>query len=202
MILRHILGADKRDGFYVDIGAFHPIHASNTYFFYLNGFRGINVDARPGSMELFNKIRPYDINLEFGVSNKNENLNYYFIDENSSMNSFSKEFLSNLGMLKYVKKQIEVPMYTLSEILDKYLPSGKPIDFLNVDVEGFDYNVLVSNDWERYRPKIIVVECGCQDESEARILNYLKDNEYEVCAQNVIIIHKINEYFLIDKRQS
>src|SRR5688500_16965318 len=62
MILRHLLGSDKMDGFYVDVGAFHPTLFSNTYFFYLNGWRGINLEARPGSKQLFDKVRPRDVN--------------------------------------------------------------------------------------------------------------------------------------------
>src|SRR5687767_11168484 len=58
MILRHMIGSDKRDGFYVDVGAYHPTLFSNTYFFYLHGWRGINIEARPGSQRLFNEIRP------------------------------------------------------------------------------------------------------------------------------------------------
>ena len=59
---------NKNDGFYVDIGAFHPICYSNTYALYKKGWRGINIDATPGSMFLFNKIRPRDINIETGIS--------------------------------------------------------------------------------------------------------------------------------------
>ena len=68
MLLRHLLGSDKMDGFYVDVGAFHPTLFSNTYFFYLNGWRGLNIEARPGSKQLFDKLRPKDINVEIGVS--------------------------------------------------------------------------------------------------------------------------------------
>ena len=63
MIVRHLL-ADVPIGFYVDIGAHHPVYYSNTYHFYCRGWRGINVDARTGSMELFNLLRPRDINVE------------------------------------------------------------------------------------------------------------------------------------------
>ena len=103
MILRHILGSDKMEGFYVDVGAFHPTLFSNTYFFYLNGWRGINIEARPGSKELFDKVRPGDVNLEVGVSGECGVMTYYFIGENSTMNSFSRDFLNQIGMLKEVK---------------------------------------------------------------------------------------------------
>ncbi|MFA7355121.1 MAG: SAM-dependent methyltransferase, partial [Sulfurimonadaceae bacterium] len=63
MILRRLF-EQQPNGFYVDVGAHHPKRFSNTYFFYKKGWRGINIDAMPNSMELFNKIRPRDINIE------------------------------------------------------------------------------------------------------------------------------------------
>ena len=69
MILHRIFGG-KKSGFYVDVGAHHPKRFSNTYFFYCHGWRGINIDAMPGRMKLFNQWRPKDINLEMGVAEK------------------------------------------------------------------------------------------------------------------------------------
>ncbi|MFN2532384.1 MAG: FkbM family methyltransferase [Pyrinomonadaceae bacterium] len=199
MILRHILGSDKMRGFYIDVGAFHPTLFSNTYFFYINGWRGINIEARPGSKRLFDKVRPRDINLEMGVSSDSGTMTYYFIGEDSTMNSFSEEFLHDIGMWENVKSEIPVPISPLSAILDRYLLPGQSIEFMNVDVEGHDFEVLASNDWSRFRPKIIVVEDEGLDVGNSRIVQMMKDYGYSVCAQNVIILDKINEYFLIDR---
>lgn len=199
MILRHILGSEKMSGFYVDVGAFHPTLFSNTYFFYLNGWRGINVEARPGSKAMFDKVRPRDVNLELAVSRERGEMTYYFIAEDSPMNSFSPEFLRQIEMWGAVKEKIPVPALPLAEILDRHLPKGQSIDFLTVDVEGHDYQVLESNDWSRFRPRIIVVEDEGLDPSRSRIVQMMKGHGYELCAQNVIILDKINEYFLIDR---
>jgi FkbM family methyltransferase len=199
MILRHILGSDKMSGFYVDVGAFHPTLHSNTYFFYLNGWRGINVEARPGSKALFDKVRPRDVNLEVGVSRERGSLTYYFIGEDSTMNSFSPDFLREIKMLEHVRSQIPVPTLPLVEILERHLPPGQAIDFMNVDVEGHDFEVLESNDWKQFRPRIIVVEDESLDPRESQIVRMMNEHGYELCAQNVIILDKINEYFLIDK---
>ena len=67
MVLKELF-ADKNQGFYVDVGAHHPFRFSNTYLFYKKGWRGINIDAMPRSMELFDKFRPRDINIECGVA--------------------------------------------------------------------------------------------------------------------------------------
>lgn len=197
MMLRHILGSDKMKGFYVDVGAFHPTLFSNTYFFYLNGWRGINIEVRPGSKRLFDKVRPRDINLEVGVSRERGEMTYYFVGEDSPMNSLSPNFLRQIQMLQHVSSEMLVPTLPLSDILERHLPTGQSIDFLNVDVEGHDFEVLESNDWQRFRPKLIVVEDEALDPSQSQIVRMMKDRGYEVCAQNVIILDKISEYFLI-----
>ncbi|HEX8844376.1 MAG TPA: FkbM family methyltransferase [Pyrinomonadaceae bacterium] len=199
MILRHLIGPDKRDGFYVDVGAYHPTLFSNTYFFYLNGWRGINIEARPGSRELFNKVRPGDTNLEIGISANSGELTYYVVGDDSTMNSFSRDFLEQIGMLGEVKREIPVPVLPLAEVLERHLPDGRAIDFMNVDVEGHDLQVLESNDWGRFRPKFIVVEDEQVDVEKSEIVSMMKGHGYEVCAQNVIILDKINEYFLLDR---
>lgn len=199
MILRHLVGSDKRDGFYVDVGAFHPVRASNTCFFHLNGWRGINIDARPGSMRAFDKLRPGDINLELGIAAERGELTYYMVDEGSSMNSFSLDFLEGIGMAGEVKRAIPVPVLPLAEVFDRHLPAGQKIDFMTVDVEGYDYRVLSSNDWRRFRPEIVVVEDEHTDDSRTDITRLMEGYGYRVCAQNVIVMGKINEYFFIDE---
>ena len=75
-------------GFFVDVGAHHPQRFSNTYYFYLKGWSGINIDAMPGSMKIFDDLRSRDINLEIPISDKSEILTYYEFDE-PALNSFS-----------------------------------------------------------------------------------------------------------------
>lgn len=200
MILRHLLGSDKMNGFYVDVGAFHPTLFSNTYFFYLNGWRGINIEARPGSKTLFDRVRPRDINLEVGISGERGTMTYYFIGDDSPMNSFSADFLREIKMLDQVSKQISIATVPLRDVLERHLTDGQAIDFMNVDVEGRDFEVLESNDWKRFRPRFIVVEDEGLDPNESQIVKMMRGHGYELCAQNVIILDKINEYFLIDRR--
>lgn len=202
MMLRHMIGSDKMNGFYVDVGAYDPVLFSNTYFFYVHGWRGINIEARPGSRALFDKVRPRDINLELGISSHAGEMTYYFVGENSTMNSFSREFLERIDMLKEVKQEITVPVMPLAEVLGQNLPANQEIDFMNVDVEGHDLEVLESNDWERFRPRFVVVEDTAIDPNQSPIVAMMRTRGYEVCAQNVIILDKINEYFFVDRRQT
>jgi hypothetical protein len=77
-----------KKGFYIDIGAYHPARASNTYLFYKKGWRGINIDANPYSIKLFNKMRKRDININAGISDKNTVLNYFCFSKSDSSNTF------------------------------------------------------------------------------------------------------------------
>lgn len=193
--------SSKEKGFFIDVGAFHPTASSNTYLFYINGWTGINIDACPGSMDGFNKIRPKDINLEIGITGSAQELTYYYIGKDSSMNSFSKEHLEEIGMVNHVKKEIPVRTYRLSEVLDKHLPNGQCIDFLTIDVEGFDHEVLNSNDWKKYRPKVIVVELHAKtlnDVLDNDTTKYLQSLDYTACAKT-IILNKIASVIFIDK---
>lgn len=159
MVLKRILGNEKK-GFYVDIGAHHPQRFSNTYYFYTQGWRGINIDAMPGSMSAFNKSRPADINIEAPVSRRKQTLTFYMFNE-PALNGFSKQLSeqrSANGQAYKIIRTIDLETVTLAEILAKYLPTGQQIEFMSIDVEGLDYDVLLSNDWSRFRPKIILVE--------------------------------------------
>jgi len=157
ILLSRIFGK-QRDGFYVDVGAHHPRRFSNTYHFYKKGWRGINIDAMPGSMEVFQKLRPSDINLEMAVSEKEQILTYYMFNE-PALNGFSKAISTEHQTREYkIVDKIEVSSLPLYQILNKHLPLDQKIDFLSVDVEGFDLKVLESNDWDKHRPSVILVE--------------------------------------------
>ena len=150
----------KEKGFYIDVGAHHPQLFSNTYLFYLMGWRGINIDAMPGSMDAFNEIRPDDINLEYAIAEQEDELTYYMFS-NSAYNGFSKELSERRDGLRGVVKLVSqkaIKTHRLSELLDKYLPESTSIDFMSIDVEGLDYQVLLSNNWGKYRPKVILLE--------------------------------------------
>lgn len=164
--------ADKREGFYVDIGAHHPKRFSNTYSFYRRGWRGINIDAMPGSMRLFNEQRPEDINLEVGISVDNNKVLKYFIFNEPGLNTFSEEVAKkNDGIYNryYITDILELKVERLDSILDAYLPKNQHIDFFSIDVEGLDLQVLQSNNWEQYRPDIILVESDDSPDIQAHI---------------------------------
>lgn len=158
-ILRRLFESDLT-GFYVDVGAHHPMRFSNTYLFYRRGWRGINIDAMPGSMAAFAKHRPRDINLEVGVGAIEGNEPYHMFHE-PAFNGFSKELSEVRGVSANPQTVLAVKalkVFPMSTLLDVHLPSGQPITFMSIDVEGRDFEVLQSNDWDRYRPRVVLIE--------------------------------------------
>jgi len=177
----------KKKGFYVDVGAHHPKRFSNTHYFYERGWRGINVEARPGSKKIFDKYRPRDVNLETAVSSESKTLIYYMFND-PALNGFSERIAKSRNGLNDYKiiDKIEMNTQSLSVILDKHLSENKHIDFFNIDVEGLDYDVLKSNDWNKFRPSIILVEDSefdLQNFSQSEIYRFLLKKEYNLIAK-------------------
>lgn len=191
---RHI-----NDGFYVDVGAHHPHRFSNTCLFYKRGWHGINIDAMPGSMSAFKRRRPRDINLECGVGRNAETLRFYVFNE-PALNTFNESLAkARCNNVWHIKSIIEVPVLPLSEILKKNVPKGQRIDFFSVDVEGFDLDVLQSNDWQEYRPLVVLVETlGLSFENLASdpVTEYLHSLGYVVYSKTV------NTTFFVDNTVS
>ena len=194
LILNRFLD-NKKEGFFVDVGAHHPIRFSNTFLFYKKGWSGINIDAMPGSMAAFNKIRPKDINVEKGIALKNDKLTFYQFNE-SALNTFSKEeaFSKNKDGYKIIKRNL-IEVDTLENILDKYMPINTKIDFLNIDAEGKDEEVLISNNWVKYKPSYILVEILREvylGKNNSSIKKFLKTKGY-------IPINKIYDTYIFKK---
>lgn len=182
LMLRNIFRKTPR-GFYVDVGAHHPVRFSNTNLLFERGWRGINLDALPGSMEAFEKDRPKDINLEVAISKEPQTLTYHSFGE-PAFNTFSAELAQSYerqGQRQIAKTAIRTRR--LDEVLKQHLPEGQPIDLLSVDVEGYDLEVLESNDWTRYRPTIIAIEdigFDAENPGASPIFTFLKRQGYHL----------------------
>ncbi len=158
ILLKHLFQY-KKNGFYIDVGAHHPQKHSNTYLLYLQGWKGINIEAMPEAIHAFEKIRPNDINLNFAVSEENKEIEFHILNAkemNTANSNLLNQYLKNPEY--YVEKTIKIRSERLEKILDKYLPHNQEIDILSIDVEGLDLEVLKSNNWNKYRPQIILIE--------------------------------------------
>jgi FkbM family methyltransferase len=177
---------NQQSGFYVDIGAYHPINHSNSYKYYLKGWRGINIDPNKKAIELFHQVKPQDINLHMAIGDFTGEIEYYSFSNDDSMNTVSKSFVDSA--VKNSKLRIDnvtlVKIDSLENIFAKHLPLNQKIDFMTVDVEGFDLKVLQSNNWIIYRPKVLCVELEATMESvmATEIATYMKEQNYNAKA--------------------
>tara|TARA_B100001121_G_scaffold251085_1_gene227227 strand:+ start:66 stop:665 length:600 start_codon:yes stop_codon:yes gene_type:complete len=174
----------NKRGFYVDVGAYHPLELSNTYLLHKRKWEGINIDINSISIEYFDFLRPNDINLNLGVAKKNSTKIIYFQKEKSPLNTLNLNHAKKIFSNKFKKKKIKTK--TLTTILDKSKFKGKEIDFLNIDTEGNDLEVLKSLDLKRYKPKLICVELvdhfnpKQKEIKKHKIYKFLKNKKYQL----------------------
>lgn len=145
-------------GFYIDIGAHHPFLYSNTYAFYKLGWSGLNIDAAPGAMQRFNDHRPRDVNVEIGIGKVRSTVSFHVFNE-PALSTFDENLAVSRAIApRRVVEVIPVEIVPAAEVFARYLKPGQRVDFLTVDVEGFDMDVLQSNDWSVFRPMVVAVE--------------------------------------------
>lgn len=187
IVLSRLLGGDAK-GFYVDVGAHHPVRYSNTFRFYRRGWRGLNIDARPGMKALFDAARPRDINVECAVGPRAGEAVFFRFEE-EAVNTMDARLAATRQKQGFkLRDKLTLAVLPLSELLRRHLPAGQGIDFLSVDVEGLDFEVLKSCDWKRFRPKIVVAECidvALEHAGSGRVGSLLKKAGYAPVAKTL-----------------
>ena len=175
---------NKSDGIYLDIGCFHPVMYSNTCLLHRKGWRGINIDINPTSIDLFNIIRPKDTNLCTTINKTKETFKVYYDDPFSPVNTLDKQFYEYLEN-KHNKneKKLTVVSKSMKEILTISKIEGC-IDFINIDVEGMDYKILKNIDLNKLKPKLISIETHNVDGSKSKdfetIVKLVKENSFSI----------------------
>lgn len=146
--------AGQKNGFYVDVGACDPIRFSNSKLFYDKGWKGINIEPTPNGIAKFYKKRPRDINIQCAIGNITQSRPFY-VFEDPALNTFSEERAKNCQQAGYkLKEIINVKIDSLRNILSNHQGT---IDFMTIDVEGLEMEVLNSHDWSK-KPRIILIE--------------------------------------------
>jgi len=169
---------DKKNGFYVDIGCYHPIHRNNTYLLHMQNWSGINVDTSQFSIDLFDYMRPKDLNYHCAISDKNENIKLFYQKELSQLSTTEKSqaekvFQGNI-------KQKEINAFTLDEILSRGKYKNSKIDFLDIDVEGADLKVIKGLSFDKFKPELVCIEIHEKEVKLSEIYKFLVDKKYEL----------------------
>jgi len=189
--------ANKKNGFYVDVGAHHSSRFSNTYKLYKeNYWRGVNIDPSLSSYLDLKKKRKRDININVGISDKKEILKFYSFNE-GALNTFNLKKKNQLKLNYKLKKTERTQCKKLSEVLDGCLKKDIKIDLLTIDTEGHDLKVLKSNNWNKYLPDYIIVEISSSTLDEIMkdpITKFLKKRCYSIYSK----LHKSVIFKLIN----
>ena len=177
---------NKKNGFYLDIGAQHPVSNNNTYLLFKKGWSGINIDLDEKNIDLFEIARPKDLNLRYAISDSEKEVDLFFYHESSPINTLS-ENVSNFQRAK-VKKIKKIQTKILDNVLDE-LNLEHHIDYMNIDVEGHEDQVLKGFNIKKYKPSVISVEYLDLNMKKLEfknndINNLLNSNLYKYFTQN------------------
>ena len=145
----------KKKGFYLDVGAQHPVSNNNTFLLFKKGWSGINIDLDKKNIDLFNIARPKDTNLNYAISDSEKEVDLFFYHDTSPINTLNEK-VSNFQQAK-VNKIKKIKTKILNNVLDN-LNFKNHIDYMNLDVEGHEIQVLKGFNINKYRPSVISVE--------------------------------------------
>jgi FkbM family methyltransferase len=186
-----------KKGFYVDIGANDPSQDSVTKFFYENEWSGINIEPIPRLYKQLVSARPRDINLNIGISSEAGSMTFREYPTMHGLSTFAKNIQKGYDGLskkeeKYKEfKEYEVAIETLQHVFEKNIAPNLEIDFMKVDVEGLEYEVLEGNDWEKFRPRVICIESNHMTKDWRP---FLLDNRYKA-----VFFDGLNTYYIADE---
>ncbi|HRF07304.1 MAG TPA: FkbM family methyltransferase [Xanthobacteraceae bacterium] len=148
---------ERKDGFYIDVGAGHPVIDNVSFAFYLKGWSGITVEPNPSLARLSRSLRPRDTGVETLVGSAPGEARFFLVDDFHGLSTMIGEN-ARAAAENYGKKsnELTLPVTTLAALCRKHQPQA--IDFLKIDVEGAEKDVLEGGDWKAFRPRVVVIE--------------------------------------------
>ncbi len=179
----------KNKGIYIDVGCHHPFLNNHSYLLYKSGWEGINIDLDYNSIDMFNFFRKSDVNIQTAVTDHKGEVDLFFYHNRAAKNTISKEFGSD------AKEQKKINSDTLNNIIENSKFKNSKIDFVSIDVEGNEMNVLNGFNLKKYKPKLILLEFILPNKKEfyekdineitnSEVYNFLIKNEYKLINWN------------------
>ena len=188
LIITKLLNS-KNKGIYIDVGCHHPFLNNHSYLLYKSGWEGINIDIDYNSIDMFNFFRKSDVNIQTAVTDHKGEVNLFFYHNRAAKNTISKEFGSD------AKEQKKINSDTLNNIIENSKFKNSKIDFVSIDVEGNEMNVLNGFNLKKYKPKLILLEFILPNKKEfyekdineitnSEVYKFLIKNEYKLINWN------------------
>jgi FkbM family methyltransferase len=173
------------DGFYIDVGANDPEYHSVTKLLYDRGWSGINIEPMPAMCARLRDARQRDVTLNVGLASREAELTFFETPTIHGWSTFSPALAASYRERGIEVTERPVPVTTLALVCERW--AARPIDFLKIDVEGFEREVLAGGDWARWRPRVVLVENAWPQEWEPLILGA----DYFFAASD-----RLNRYYL------
>jgi len=169
ILVRKLFPKNKANGTYLDIGCYHPFIHSNTAYLWLKGWRGYNIDANAQTIKIFDKIRPQDDNIwsaiipqtQYDAGLREVSLLTPKASDNASGISATGTVHQAVGMERQHGRSTTVPATSISELLaDRKVGA---VDYLNIDIEGYDEMILQEIDLAALKPTVVTIEDYSED---------------------------------------
>ena len=192
-ILNELIPKNFTNGYYVDVGCFHPKKHSNTYMLFKKGWKGINIDMEKDKIATFNLARPNDYNFLGAISDKIEKVKIFRNQKFGVSSTINRNVIKNEDIIDddYIQTT------TLNIVLETSPFKGKKIDLLNIDAEGNDLKVVKSLNFNIYNPSIIIIETHLK-----KIDEIIKSEIYLFLISHKYILKSWNIYSLIFIKES
>jgi FkbM family methyltransferase len=169
---------------YLDIGAHHPTWLSNTYHFYEKGCCGVLVEADPGLADELRRVRPRDTVLNVGVGSEGGEADFYMMSA-PTLNTFSRKAAEHSQSVSShrIERVVRLPLLGVNEIVERYYSTCP--NFVSIDVEGMDLEIVRTFDFNRFRPEVFCVETTtyAEDRTEQKvpeIIRWMEGKDYFV----------------------
>ena len=148
--------AGQATGTYIDVGAGHPVADNVSFWFYERGWGGVVIEPQPDLADLYKQLRPRDRVVRGLVGRENGEIDFYLVDRLHGFSTTVQHHADKAKAFGVDYRTLRMPVTTLARLCETQ--GLEAIDFLKVDVEGGEADVLLGGDWRRFRPKVIVIE--------------------------------------------
>ncbi len=196
-VMLNRLFSEPNSGFYIDVGAHHPVIDSVTKAFYDRGWQGINIEPVKEYFDLLQQTRERDINLNIAVGETESELEFFEL-ESTGLSTFDRKTAYRLAEAEnFTVNPYKVPLRKLGDICREQVKCQ--IDFLKIDVEGWEEKVILGHDWENFRPIVIVLEATIPNSpirTQTNIKTILEHHHYYH-----VYFDGLNDYYLAKERE-
>jgi FkbM family methyltransferase len=148
--------AGQQGGTYIDVGGGHPVADNVSFWFYERGWQGIVVEPQAELAGLYGRLRPRDAVLQGLIGRESGEIDFHVVDRLHGFSTTVERLARQAGQFGVDYRTVRMPVVTLARLCEQH--DVGEIDFLTIDVEGGEADVLHGGDWRRYRPKVIVIE--------------------------------------------